>query len=372
MSPTVIMQDVFPGKFGFSVSHTTRGPRPGEEDGVHYHFVPREKMLEMIAAGEFIEHAEVGVWPNDSQFGSVAGSAAWAVQVHTNFYGTSKAAVSSVSDSGRICILDIDIQGVKAVKALPDFGARCGLYAMALAQVDQGRQCSACSFVFITAPNVEALEKRLRGRGTETEEKIQVFLEATLTRSARAANDQQRSSAAQWGRLKSAILQVRLKNALAEIEYGQAPGNFEHVIVNDDLEIAFTQLCTAIGLVPPPLRNTALVFVKPHAVNDKVPRRAASSATAHARPGAGGPLCLAVASDACSCGALQWHLRRCGAALVSYNRHGWAVAGGRIRQAAARQRRAEDRARKAPRCRHVAAASAAAFGWDTESLLTAV
>ena len=46
---------------------------------------------------------------------------------------------------------------------------------------------------------------------------------------------------------------MRLKNALAEIEYGQAPGNFEHVIVNDDLEIAFTQLCTAIGLVPPPL-----------------------------------------------------------------------------------------------------------------------
>ena len=92
---------------------------------MHYHFVTREKMLEMIAAGEFIEHAEVGVWPNDSQFGSVAGSAAWAVQVHTNFYGTSKAAVSSVSDSGRICILDIDIQGVKAVKALPDFGAQC-------------------------------------------------------------------------------------------------------------------------------------------------------------------------------------------------------------------------------------------------------
>ena len=55
------------------------------------------------------------------------GSAAWAVhwQVHTNFYGTSKAAVSSVSDSGRICILDIDIQGVKTVKALPDFGAQC-------------------------------------------------------------------------------------------------------------------------------------------------------------------------------------------------------------------------------------------------------
>jgi guanylate kinase len=124
---------------------------------------------------------------------------------------------------------------------------------MALARVDRGKQCCASSFVFITAPNVEALEKRLRGRGTETEEKIQVFLEATLTRSARAANDQQRSSAAQWGRLKSAILQVRLKNALAEIEYGQAPGNFEHVIVNDDLEVAFTQLCTAIGLVPPPL-----------------------------------------------------------------------------------------------------------------------
>ena len=62
---------------------------------------------------------------------------------------------------------------------------------------------------------------------------------------------------------------MRLKNALAEIEYGQAPGNFEHVIVNDDLEVAFAQLCAAIGLRPP-VNNRALIFVKPHAVNPKV------------------------------------------------------------------------------------------------------
>ena len=75
---------------------------------------------------------------------------------------------------------------------------------------------------------------------------------------------------------------MRLKNALAEIEYGQAPGNFEHVIVNDDLEVAFAQLCAAIGLRPP-VNNRALIFVKPHAVNPKVgrsgPRRKAECVT---------------------------------------------------------------------------------------------
>jgi hypothetical protein len=59
------LQAEFPDKFGFSVSHTSRGPRPGEEDGVHYHFVTRERMLEMIAAGDFIEHAEV-LWTHSA------------------------------------------------------------------------------------------------------------------------------------------------------------------------------------------------------------------------------------------------------------------------------------------------------------------
>ena len=69
------LQAEFPGRFGFSVSHTTRRPRDGERDGVHYHFVSRDAMLKAIQDGEFIEHAEYG----------------------GNLYGTSKAEVSAGS-----------------------------------------------------------------------------------------------------------------------------------------------------------------------------------------------------------------------------------------------------------------------------------
>jgi guanylate kinase len=65
----------FPNIFGFSVSHTTRAPRPGEENGVHYNFVNVVDMEEAIEKGQFVEHAKV----------------------HTNFYGTSFAAIEKVS-----------------------------------------------------------------------------------------------------------------------------------------------------------------------------------------------------------------------------------------------------------------------------------
>ena len=77
-----------PDKVGFSVSHTTRGPRPGEVDGTHYHFVSRDVMEEKIAAGDFIEYA----------------------RVHTNIYGTSKQAVYNVQAQNKTCLLDIDTQ----------------------------------------------------------------------------------------------------------------------------------------------------------------------------------------------------------------------------------------------------------------------
>ena len=118
----------FPAVFGFSVSHTTRGPRPGEEDGVHYHFSTREVMQAEIDAGQFIEYADV----------------------HGNFYGTSKASVLKVSNAQKICILDIDVQGCRSVRA---------------AQLP-------ATFCFVSPPSMEQLEARLRGRGTETEEKI--------------------------------------------------------------------------------------------------------------------------------------------------------------------------------------------------------
>ena len=78
----------FPDDFGFSVSHTTRDPRPGEKDGVDYNFVSKTAMEAEIEEGKFLEHAHV----------------------HGNIYGTSFAAVDRVSGANKLCILDIDIQ----------------------------------------------------------------------------------------------------------------------------------------------------------------------------------------------------------------------------------------------------------------------
>ena len=114
--------------FGFSVSHTTRQPRPGEQEGKDYHYVTREVMMDLIQQGQFIENAEFS----------------------GNMYGTSKTAVEEVLARGRICILDIDVQGVKAVK-----------------ETDLSPM-----YVFIQPPSLEVLEQRLRDRGTETEESL--------------------------------------------------------------------------------------------------------------------------------------------------------------------------------------------------------
>jgi len=81
-------------EIAFSVSHTTRAPRPGEQHGVHYYYVTREEFDRMVANGEFVEHATV--------FG--------------NSYGTSKKAIEDQVQSGKSVILDIDWQGARAIK----------------------------------------------------------------------------------------------------------------------------------------------------------------------------------------------------------------------------------------------------------------
>ncbi len=124
------LREEFPNAFGFSVSHTTRGPRPGEENGVAYNFTTREEMQAGIDRGEFLEHADV----------------------HGNMYGTSFQAIRSVSEQGRVCILDIDVQGVRSCRKA---GFPVG------------------SYVFVAPPDMGLLEARLRGRGTETEETVQ-------------------------------------------------------------------------------------------------------------------------------------------------------------------------------------------------------
>ncbi|XP_057213196.1 guanylate kinase 1b isoform X2 [Triplophysa rosa] len=124
----------YEGVFGFSVSHTTRNPRPGEENGKDYHFVTREKMREGIDNSDFIENAEFS----------------------GNMYGTSKSSIEDVQAQNLICILDVDIQGVNNIK-------KTDLNPI---------------YISIQPPSMEILEKRLRERQTETEESLQKRLEA--------------------------------------------------------------------------------------------------------------------------------------------------------------------------------------------------
>ena len=110
------------------VSHTTRPMRPGDVDGSDYHFVSREEFDRMIAAGEFLEYA----------------------QVFDNFYGTARASAEALLASGKHVILEIDWQGARQVRQkLPDTVG-----------------------VFILPPSREALERRLRTRATDNEETI--------------------------------------------------------------------------------------------------------------------------------------------------------------------------------------------------------
>ncbi len=132
---TTILQKVMTDLPGlvFSVSHTTREPRPGEEDGRDYHFVSRKQFKEI----------------RDQQ---PSGFLEWA-GVYTNFYGTSRQDVEDLLAEGKDVVLDIDIQGA-----------------------DQIRQNAAPITIFIAPPSLAELEQRLRCRGTESEESLAVRL----------------------------------------------------------------------------------------------------------------------------------------------------------------------------------------------------
>ena len=114
--------------FAFSVSCTTRAPRPGEMDGREYHFLTREEFERRREAGFFAEWAEV----------------------HGNFYGTPRKATEELLLAGRDVIFDIDVQGARQLKE------------------NMGQGC----YVFIFPPSREALKMRLTGRGTDSPETI--------------------------------------------------------------------------------------------------------------------------------------------------------------------------------------------------------
>jgi len=120
--------------FIYSVSCTTRPPRAGEFDGVDYHFLKKEDFQRRIENGEMLEYA----------------------LVHGNYYGTLKSTVKEALDHGTDVLLDIDVQGAATIRKTDDAMLRASL-------VD----------VFIMPPTIEELEKRLRKRGTETEEQVQ-------------------------------------------------------------------------------------------------------------------------------------------------------------------------------------------------------
>ena len=160
------------GGIEFSVSCTTRRPRPGEIDGRDYYFISREKFDSLVAEHAFAEHAEV----------------------HGNCYGTLKSELTGRIRRGIDVLLDIDVQGAAQLRAL------CS---------DSSEFCRACVFIFIMPPSFEELERRLRTRGTETEESI----------------------------LR------RLANAKGEMEHA---GEYDHVIVNDDLARAAHEFASLI------------------------------------------------------------------------------------------------------------------------------
>lgn len=151
-----------------SVSATTRPPRAGELDGVHYHFLTPAAFEEAIAAGDFLE---------------------WAVVHGQHRYGTLRTTVEKAQASGRAPVLEIDLDGARQVRdAMP-----------------QAR------FVFIAPPSWEELERRLRGRGSETEEQVQ----------------------------------RRLQTAREEM---QAQAEFDHVIINHEVDNTVEQLAQYMEL----------------------------------------------------------------------------------------------------------------------------
>ena len=115
-------------KISVSVSHTTRGMRPGEQDGVNYHFIEKQGFQQMISDGAFLEHAEV----------------------FDNFYGTARSSVEAQLASGQDVILEIDWQGARQVRQqMPDNIS-----------------------IFILPPSRDALQQRLTDRGQDSDETV--------------------------------------------------------------------------------------------------------------------------------------------------------------------------------------------------------
>ena len=152
----------------FSISATTRQPRPSEQDGREYHFRSRNHFELMVAAGEMLEHAEV--------FG--------------NFYGSPKGPVQAAMDEGRDTVFDIDWQGGQQIR-----------------NSSLGRDVVS---VFVLPPSIAELERRLRGRGQDSDD----------------------------------VIKDRMDKSLNEISHW---AEYDYVIINTDLDVAFNDLVTIVA-----------------------------------------------------------------------------------------------------------------------------
>ena len=153
----------FGDQMAFSVSATTRAPREGEIDGTHYFFITRQEFEARIANNDFLEHA----------------------QFAGNCYGTPKSYVMSLLEAGKNVLLEIEVQGaMQVMERMPE-----------------------CVSIFVLPPSFDELERRLRGRGTETEDKILKRLETA--RGELAYADKYQYKLVNGGDLEAAYQQLR-------------------------------------------------------------------------------------------------------------------------------------------------------------------
>lgn len=145
----------------FSISYTTRKMRPNEVNGRDYHFITHAEFERMIAAGDFLEHA----------------------QVFDNYYGTSRTQVEQILAQGTSVILEIDWQGAQQIR----------------------RTLPSCRSIFILPPSRAELERRLRGRGTDDEAVIERRLRDAV------------SDMSHWAEFDYVVINDQFETALAEL-----------------------------------------------------------------------------------------------------------------------------------------------------------
>lgn len=159
------MANSYPEAFGFCISHTTRLPRDDEQDGVNFHFVSKEKFNVMLQSGSFIAHTE---------------------EDNGDMYGTSVVSIAAVRSTGKICVLDVNVEAVKKIK----------------------NTNITPRYLFVKPPSLDELENRIRDRGTADIDDVDAML----------------------------------KSAMNDMEYGTRAGNFHKVLLNDDLDECYEEL----------------------------------------------------------------------------------------------------------------------------------